>query len=692
MPILNRLTAVVACVALAAGLLAAGHTPAQAADPIYLDPTQPVPARVADLLGRMSLDEKLGQMTMRDVKYPPVGPDAARDQLLGSLLSGGDSAPDPNTAESWANMYDRYQDAARQTRLGIPLLYGVDAVHGHAGVYGATVFPHNIGLGAARDAALVQRIGRATATEVAATGVDWTFSPCVCVARDDHWGRVYESFGETPEHPSAMTSLITGLQGTSLADRRSIMATAKHYVGDGGTLGGQDQGDTVGDDAALRKIHLPPFEEAVKRNVASVMVSYSSWNGRKMHGNETLIRDHLRAPRSAGGLGFQGIVITDWDGAEKVDGQIRYTETDVRDALEAGIDIFMVTDQYGDYISAFRKVVGPSPDDVMKKRLDESVRRILTKKFELGLFERPYADRELLTEVGSAAHRGIAREAVQKSQVVLKNNGVLPLRDLAGKKLFVAGKSADNIGLQSGGWTINWQGGDGPITPGTSILQGIRNTAGSASAVTYDKEGDGVDSTYSAAIAVIGEKPYAEGHGDRKDDELGLDAEDRAVLARLKASGVPVVAVLVSGRPLLVTDELPDMSALVASWLPGSEGQGVADVLFGAVRPTGKLPVSWARTAAQQPINSGDGKTPLFAHGHGLTYDPVTTLPDRPTGRSARDTLRAESYDGQLGTQLEQCGDSGCGSSVSYVSPGDRLYLDDIDFGTTSPSTVTAST
>jgi beta-glucosidase len=571
---LNRPTAVVAALALAAALLTAGHPAAQAADPIYRDPTQTVPARVADLLARMSLDEKLGQMTMRDVKYPPVGPDAARDQLLGSMLSGGDSAPVPATAESWADMYDRYQHAARQTRLGIPLLYGVDAVHGHAGVYGATVFPHNIGLGATRE----------------------------------------------PDNPSAMTSLITGLQGDSLAGRRSIMATAKHYVGDGGTLGGKDQGDTVGDDAALRKIHLPPFEEAVKRNVASVMVSYSSWNGRKMHGNETLIRDHLRAPRSAGGLGFQGIVITDWDGAEKVDGQIRYTETDVRQALEAGIDIFMVTDQYGDYLNAFRRVVGPNPDATMTKRLDDSVRRILTKKFELGLFERPYADRELLTEVGSAAHRAIAREAVQKSQVVLKNNGVLPLRDLAGRKLFVAGKTADNIGLQSGGWTINWQGGDGPITAGTSILQGIRNTAGPASTVAYDKQGNGIDSTYSVAIAVIGERPYAEGHGDRRDDELGLDPEDKAVLAKLKASGVPVVTVLVSGRPLLITEELPGMSALVASWLPGSEGQGVADVLFGAVSPTGKLPVSWARTAAQQPINAGDGKAPLFAYGHGLTY------------------------------------------------------------------------
>ena len=690
MPSLNRLTAVVASVALAAGLLAAGHPPAQAADPIYLDPTQPVPARVADLLGRMSLEEKLGQMTMRDVKYPPVGPEAARDQLLGSLLSGGDSAPDPNTATSWADRYDRYQDAARQTRLGIPLLYGVDAVHGHAGVYGATVFPHNVGLGATRDAALVERIGRATATEVAATGVDWTFSPCVCVARDDHWGRVYESFGETPENPSAMTSLITGLQGTSLADKRSIMATAKHYVGDGGTLGGIDRGDTVGDDAALRKIHLPPFEEAVKRNVASVMVSYSSWNGKKMHGNEDLIRDHLRKAKSAGGLGFDGIVITDWDGAEKVDGEIKYTETDVSRAVTAGIDIFMVTDQYGDYIKVFRNVVAANPA-VMHPRIDDSVRRILTKKFEKGLFERRYADRELLSEVGSAAHRAIAREAVQKSQVVLKNNGVLPLRNLAGKKVFVAGKSADNIGFQSGGWTINWQGGDGAITPGTSILQGIRNSAGPGTTVTYDKKGDGVDSSYAAAIAVVGEQPYAEDQGDRKDHELGLDSADKAVLANLKKAGVPVVTVLVSGRPLLVTDELPDMSALVASWLPGSEGQGVGDVLFGAVRPTGKLPVSWPSSAAQQPINSGDGKTPLFAYGHGLTYDPVTTLPEQPepAGRSARDTLRAESYNGQFGTQLEQCSDPGCGNAVSYVSPGDRLYLDDVDFGSTSPTTVT---
>jgi beta-glucosidase len=680
----NRLTAVVASALLCAGLVAVGQTPAQAAGPIYKDPSQPVAARVADLMAakEMTLDAKLGQMTQLRVRENATNlPDVPR-LLIGSVLSGGGELPltQTQTPQAWADLYDSYQRAALGTPLGVPILYGMDAVHGANHAYGATIFPHNVGLGATRDPALVERIGRTTAIEVAATGMDWTYSPCVCVARDDHWGRVYESFGETPEDPSAMTSLITGLQGATLNDPTSILATAKHYVGDGGTTGGDDQGNTQLSEAELRAIHLPPFREAVRRNVASVMVSYSSWNDAKMHGHKYLITDVLK-----GEFGFQGMVITDWDGIEKVDGQVKFSPEDVRTAANAGIDVFMITEQYETFINLLRDevVAGRVP----LSHIDDAVRRILTKKFELGLFERPYADRSLMSKVGSPEHRAIAREAVQKSQVVLKNNGALPIKRNPGK-IFVAGKSADNIGFQSGGWTMKWQGDDGPTTPGTTVLQGIRNTVAPGTTVTHAKDGTGIDGSYSVAVAVIGEKPYAEDRGDREDD-LRLDATDRAVLAKLKASGVPVVTVILSGRPLDITAELPDFAALVAGWLPGSEGQGVADVLFGAVKPTGKLPVTWAKNVGQQPINAGDGKVPLFAYGHGLTYDAVITPPTTPTGRDPRETIQAESFTGQSGIQLEDCADAGCGQSIAYVSPGDHLWFDDVDFGATSPGTVT---
>ena len=683
MSAIRRLTTAVAALALSAGVSTfAVHGTAWAADPLYKDPSQPVDVRVADLLGRMSLDEKLGQMTQAERKF--ISPAGLRDLRIGSVMSGGGEGPSPQSPQAWDDLYDSFQRGALETPLGIPMMFGIDAVHGANHIRGGTIFPHNVGLGATRDAGLVERIGRITATEVAATGVDWTYSPCVCVARDDHWGRVYESFGETPADPSAMTSLITGLQGSTLNSPTSIMATAKHYVGDGGTTGGDDQGNTAISEAELRAVHLPPFREAVRRNVSSVMVSYSTWNGVKNHANRYLITDVLK-----GELGFAGIVTTDWDGIERVDGEYGFTPEDVRNSVNAGIDSFMITEQYANFIGLLRAEVqaGRVPMD----RIDDANRRILRKKFELGLFERPFADRGLASTVGSREHRAVAREAAQKSQVVLKNSGILPLPQNPGK-IFVAGKSADNIGFQSGGWTMKWQGGDGAITPGTTVLQGIRNTVAPGTTVTYDRNADGIDGSYRAAIAVIGEKPYAEYEGDREDD-LRLDAEDRAVLSRLRAAGVPVVTVILSGRPLDVTAELPDMSALVAGWLPGTEGEGVADVLFGAVRPTGKLPVSWARDVSQQPINAGDGKTPLFPYGHGLSYDQVIPLPDLPqpgSGWNARDTIRAESYTGEAGTQLEGCTDAGCGQALAYVSPGDFVYYDDVDFGSSSPGSVTA--
>jgi beta-glucosidase len=588
----------------------------------YQDPTLPVATRVTDLLGRMSLDEKIGQMTQAE--RASVTNSDITGARLGSVLSGGGSAPSPNNATSWANMYDGFQNAALATPLGIPILYGADAVHGHNNVVGATIFPHNIGLGAGRDPSLVQDIGRATAEEVAGTGVNWDFAPCLCVARNDRWGRTYESFGEKPELPSSMTSIITGLQGTTLGGGpASVLATAKHYVGDGGTNGGVDQGDTQLSETDLRAIHLPPFQAAVQRGVGSVMISFSSWNGSKLHGNQHLITDVLK-----GELGFSGFVVSDWDGVNQIDGATGMSAADVRTAVNAGIDMVMAPADWPTFISLLRTEV--QAGRVAMSRIDDANRRILTKKFQLGLFEHPLTDRTFTSSVGSAAHRSLARTAVARSQVVLKNAGnVLPLaRD--NNKIFVAGKNADNVGNQSGGWTVSWQGGSGNTTPGTSILQGIRNTVGSSTTVTFNQNGSGIDSSYKVAVAVVGETPYAEGQGDRP-GAMGLDSADLNTINTLRASGVPVVVLLVSGRPLDIAAQLPNWNALVASWLPGTEGQGVADVLFGAVQPTGKLPVTWPSSAGQEPINDGDGKAPLFAYGFGLTYSGTTPPPPPDT-------------------------------------------------------------
>ncbi|WP_021599742.1 glycoside hydrolase family 3 protein [Actinomadura welshii] len=585
-----------------------GPVRAEPGPALYLDPRLSVEDRVEDLLDRMSLDDKLGQMTQPERRYITTG-EITRHRI-GSVLSSGGSAPDPNTPRNWADMYDDLQRAALAGPLRIPLMYGVDAVHGHNTVVGATIFPHAIGLGASRDPALVRRIGAATAEEMAGTGVDWSFAPCVCVARDDRWGRTYESFGEVPELPAAMTTLIDGLQGDEPGPA-SVLATAKHYVADGGTEGGDDRGDARISEKELRAVHLPPFRAAVRRGVGAVMVSYSSWNGLKMHRNRYLITDVLKRE-----LGFDGFVVSDYNGIDTIDGRPGFTREEVAIAVNAGIDMVMVPVDWRRFIDYLRDAV--KHGDVPMARVDDANRRILTRKFQLGLFERPMADRAYLASVGSAAHRGLARRAVAASQVLLKNDDALPLYE--DDKVFVAGRAADDIGMQSGGWTITWQGGTGPVTPGTTILDGIREVADPSATVTYSRDGTGIDGSYDAAIAVVGERPYAEHHGDRT-DAMGLDDTDSRTIGRLRASGVPVIVVLVSGRPLDVAAQLPGWDALVASWLPGTEGAGVADVLYGETAPTGRLPVTWMRGASQQPINRGDGKKPLFPFGHGLTYE-----------------------------------------------------------------------
>ncbi|HSR99843.1 MAG TPA: glycoside hydrolase family 3 N-terminal domain-containing protein [Kofleriaceae bacterium] len=651
-------------------LLAPGSAAAQSFP--YQDPSLPVATRVNDLLGRMTLDEKIGQMTQAE--RGAVTNAQITQFRLGSLLSGGGSAPAQNNATGWANMYDGFQNAALATPLKIPLIYGVDAVHGHNNVVGATIFPHNIGLGATRDPALVQSIGRAVGEEVSGTGIDWDFAPCLCVARNDRWGRTYESFGETPDLVSSMATIVTGLQGSSLSAPGSVLATAKHFVGDGGTTGGMDQGNTQITEAELRQIHLPPFQAAVQRGVGAVMISFSSWNGVKMHGNQFLITQVLK-----GELGFSGFVITDWNGIDQIDGQTGFTAAEVRTAVNAGIDMVMVPDAWQTFISTLRSEV--QAGRVSMSRIDDANRRILTKKFELGLFERPLTDRSFTGTVGNAAHRTLARQAVRESMVLLKNAGnVLPLAT-ANSKIFVAGKSADNIGLQSGGWTISWQGAAGATTPGTTILQGIRNSVAASTTVTFNATGAGIDGSYRAAIAVIGETPYAEGMGDRP-GSMSLDQTDINTLNTLRASGVPVVVVLVSGRPLDIAAQLPNWNALVAAWLPGTEGQGVADVLFGVAQPVGKLPMTWMSSVSQQPINTGDGKAPLFAFGFGLSYGPAPT-------RDPYSMVQAESFGSQSGVMLENTTDTGGGQNVGFINPGDWVAYPGLDFGSSTALRVT---
>jgi len=615
---------VVAVALIASGLgvaLTGTTTPAQAAVLPYQDATLPTSTRVSDLLGRMTLDEKIGQMTQAERAV--VSPSDVTTYRLGSVLSGGGSAPSSNTTAGWADLYDGLQRGALSTPLQIPMLYGIDAVHGNNNAYGATVFPHNIGLGATRDPQLAQDIGRAVAEEVSATGVDWTFAPCLCTVRDDRWGRTYESFGEDPAIPSSMATIVTGFQGERLGGSASVLATAKHFLADGGTATGDDQGDARISEAELRAIHLPPFKAAIDKGVGSVMVSYSSWNGVKMHGNRYLLTDVLK-----GELGFTGFVVSDWAAIDQLDGAKGFTAQEVATSINAGIDMVMVPNDYKTFLTYLRQDVQNGA--IPTARVDDAVRRILTKKFELGLFERPYADRSYASTVGSTAHRALARTAVQKSQVVLKNTGVLPLAATGGK-VCVAGKNANDVGRQSGGWTLSWQGASGATVPGTTILQGIQQVGRTT---TFAADAGNVDASCSVAVAVVGETPYAEGQGDRPDG-LSLDSTDTAVLQRIRSTGVPTVVVLVSGRPLDISGVLPWVSAFDAAWLPGSEGAGVADVLFGKVAPSGKLPVSWPASATQEPINAGDGQTPLFPLGAGLTWSTDggdVTAPAAPTG------------------------------------------------------------
>lgn len=580
-----------------------------AANEIYKDPAQSVEARVADLLSRMTLDEKVGQMIQAErsnASYSDM-----QTYMLGSILNGGGNIPSPNNPTTMCDMVDNYQKAAICTRLQIPFIYGIDAVHGNNNIYGATVFPHNIGLGATRDADLVKRIGSVVAEEVKATGVQWTFAPCIAVVQNVRWGRSYESFSENTDVVSELGVAATkGFQGdnysTDLKSTNKIAVCMKHYIGDGATKDGINEGELTVSETELRQKYLPPYIEAIKAGARTLMASYNTINGVECHMNTRILTDILKNE-----LKFDGFVVTDYNGIDDND-KTNY-ENAVKLAVNAGIDMFMVSSKWKQVITSIKNQVATG--GIKQSRVDDAVTRILRVKFQLGLFENPYTNRSLMSTFGSQEHRAVAREAVRKSLVLLKNdNAILPLSK-TGKKIFIAGKNADDIGNQCGGWTISWQGISGNITQGTTILQGIKNAAPGAT-VTYNRQGTGASGN-DVAIVVVGETPYAETKGDRTD--LSLDWEDLNTINNVKASGVPMVIVLVSGRPMIVTDQIKNCSAFVAAWLPGTEGSGVADCLFGDYDFTGKLSVTWPVSTSQLPIVQGDGKVPLFPYGFGLS-------------------------------------------------------------------------
>ncbi len=599
---------------------------------------QALPDKVEIMLQRMTLAQKVGQMVQTE--RLAITPAQVKAWHIGSVLSGGGSCPGKNQVDDWVQMNDAYWAASMEEdeeHLPIPVIYGVDAIHGNNNVSGATIFPHNIGLGAADDPDLMERIARVTAREVLATGVDWTFAPTLAVAQDPHWGRMYESYSEHPDLVARYAPrFVDGLQGD--LGRDGIVATVKHWVGDGGTSHGIEQGDTQISEAELRQVHMAAYQPAIEAGVLCVMVSFNSWNGDKCHGHSYLI-DYLLKQQ----LGFDGCVISDWDG-------IDYLADNYFDAIamgvNAGIDLFMVSEHWQPFIEHLCAHVNHGT--VQMQRIDDAVRRILGMKYAIGLFDKPRPAQRYWSNhesFGCAEHRAVAREAVRKSQVLLKNdNALLPLSKQA--RILVAGKNAHNLGHQCGGFTVAWQGTSGNefVLNGTSIWEGIRGLAPNAELSVAGGGEEADPEHHDVAIVVIGETPYAEGMGDIRDgDDVivqtgsqikgklkvlepygsslvleNLHPEDLATIQHIRSRGIPVVTVMLTGRPLVTNAELDASQAFVVGWLPGSEGQGVADVLFGDFTFTGKLSFSWPKTADASVRASSPGYEPRFPRGYGL--------------------------------------------------------------------------
>lgn len=597
--------------------------------------------KIKAIVEKMSLAEKVGQMTQPDSGSVKDLNDIAT-LALGSMLSGGSSDPESgNKLSDWADFYTERQKQSLKSRLGIPLIYGIDAVHGHNNILGAVIFPHNIGLGCTRNPELVEEIGRITAREVRASGIQWTFAPSVAVPRDIRWGRTYEGFSEDPAVVELLgTALVRGLQGADLADKESVAACAKHFIGDGGTEfkpgGGEgmlDQGDVRIDEATLRAVHMAGYPAAIKAGVATIMPSYSSWNGVKCSGNKYLLTDVLKKE-----LGFEGFLISDYNAIDQLvnpesddsvpesnnaAGQVRSSNYKkcIEISINAGMDMVMLTDRYKEFIILLQELV--EEGKVPMSRIDDAVTRILRVKFAMGMMEPEpnlWPNKELQKEFGSEAHRKLARQAVAESVVLLKNeNAVLPVKNLP-RRIHVAGSGADDLGMQCGGWTIGWQGERGKLTPGgTTILEAIKEVAGNTTEVTFSPDGSesaGAD----LGIVVVGEGPYAEMKGDRYD--LSLSKEDIEAVSAVKATGMPVVVIVLSGRPMILGDVIEKADAILAAWLPGTEGAGVVDVVTGAAPAIGRLSFTWPRSMEQVPLghHQKEIENPQFPFGFGLSY------------------------------------------------------------------------
>ena len=601
---------------------------------------QDIETRVKAILAQMSIEEKVGQIIQPELKN--LTPNDVREYHIGSVLNGGGTTPNNDkyaTVQDWAKLAESFYQASMDDsdgKVAIPLIWGSDAIHGNNNLYGATIFPHNIGLGAANDLDLIRRVGSATAMEVVATGVDWTFGPTVAVVRDIRWGRTYESYSEDPAIVMAYASeMVKGIQGSELtpgvyqADK--LVATAKHFVGDGGTTNGIDRGDTAVSESELVNIHAAGYISALDGNVMTTMASFNSWNGQKLHGSKYLLTDILK-----GRMGFQGFVVSDWNGHSHVPG---CTVEECPASVNAGIDLLMAPDK--DWKTLYANTLkNVSNGEISIERLDDAVSRLLRVKLTAGLFDAgPVLKRKHvgdLSLIGSEAHRAIAREAVRKSMVLLKNNNsILPISSKS--NILLAGDAADNIGKQSGGWTISWQGtgNTNKDFPGaTSIYAGLKKAVGEKGQMHFDVDGKWDQTSFSnnakpdVAIVVYGEEPYAEWHGDIANIEYQYGTKtDLALLKSLKEQNIPVVSVFISGRPLWVNKELNASDAFVAAWLPGTEGSGVADVLIrkqdGQVNYDfqGKLSFSWPKNVNQAVLNMGGEKyDPLFAYGYGLDY------------------------------------------------------------------------
>ncbi|MCK0127628.1 glycoside hydrolase family 3 protein [Erythrobacter sp. F6033] len=600
---------------------------------VALDPA--IEVRIDAIMAKMTLEQKVGQTIQAD--SGTVTPEDVKNYRLGSVLSGGNSAPGPlpyADAATWLETADAYWEASTDkegVEIAIPIIWGIDAVHGHTNLLGATVFPHNVGLGAARDPDLIERIMSVTAKELVVSGHDWTFAPTLAVPRDDRWGRGYEGFSEDPKIVASYADrIVKGLQGTFGEDdfmtSGKIISAAKHWTGDGATDGGRDQGDASISEEELRDIHTTGYLPALEAQVQTVMVSFSSWQGVKMTGNKGIITDVLKNR-----MNFNGFVVSDWNAHGQIPG---CSNTDCAQAFNAGIDMFMAPDSWkGLYESTLKHVKAGT---ISMERLDDAVRRILRVKLQYNLFERgapsTRAGAGNTDTLANAEHRAIAREAVRKSLVLLKNNeGTLPLD--ASKRVLVVGDGADSIAKAAGGWTLSWQGGthtNDEFPGGQSILAGIQEAVAEAGGtVIFDEDGTG-DHDADVVIAVYGEDAYAEFQGDRPNLDFDDGDFDTGLLSGYREKGMPVVSVFLSGRPLWVNPELNASDAFVAAWLPGSEGGGVSDLLFQrdpAFDFTGKLSFSWPKLPTQATLNVGDEDyDPLFAYGFGLSLSDAAEI------------------------------------------------------------------